>query len=94
MSALADLAISVEVERALDAGRAVVALESTILAHGLPWPDNLAIGRALQAEVRAHGAVPATIALLDGVPHIGLGDAQLERVAREGSSFAKAGSCE
>lgn len=86
--------ISKEVRDALDAGRAVVALESTILAHGLPWPDNLAIGQALQAEVRAHGAVPATIALLDGVPHIGLSDAQLERVAREGRSFAKAGAAD
>ena len=86
--------ISADVSHALAAGQAVVALESTILAHGLPWPDNLAIGQALEAEVRAHGAVPATIALLDGVPHIGLSETQLERVARDGQRFAKAGAAD
>jgi pseudouridylate synthase len=79
---------------ALAAGRPVVALESTILAHGLPWPENLAIGQALEAEVRAHGATPATIAVLDGTPHVGLQPAQLERLAREGATFAKAGAAD
>jgi pseudouridylate synthase len=83
---------SVEVRDALAAGRPVVALESTILAHGLPWPDNFAIGQALEAEVRAHGATPATIAVLDGQAHVGLEATQLERVAREGARFAKAGA--
>ena len=56
---------------ALGAGRPVVALESTLLAHGLPRPDNRAAADEVEAAVRAGGAVPATIAVLDGVPHVG-----------------------
>ena len=70
-----------EVSEALAAGRPVVALESTIIAHGLPRPDNLRVAREIEAAVRAGGAVPATIAIIDGEPHIGLGDAALRRVA-------------
>ncbi len=77
------LTLSDEVRDALGAGRAVVALESTIIAHGLPRPDNLAVGRALEDEVRGADAVPATIAVLDGRIHVGLGAAELERVANE-----------
>jgi pseudouridylate synthase len=75
------LAVADEVRAALEAGGAVVALESTIVAHGLPRPRNLHVARELEQEVRAAGAVPATIAVLDGVPHVGLDDAQLQRVA-------------
>jgi len=88
------LLMSQEVNAAFSERRAVVALESTILAHGLSWPDNLAIGRALEDEVRAYGATPATIAVLDGVVHIGLEPEQLERVAQEGAGFAKAGAAD
>jgi pseudouridine-5'-phosphate glycosidase len=88
------LHIEAEVAEALRAGGAVVALESTILAHGLPWPDNLEVGRALEAEVRRAGAVPATIAVLDGVPCVGLTPQQLERVAHDGSGLAKAGAAD
>lgn len=80
--------ISEEVVAALEAGRPVVALESTVLAHGLPTPRNLEVGRALEAEVRAEGAVPATIAVLEGVSHVGLSREQLERVCG-GSGFLK-----
>jgi pseudouridine-5'-phosphate glycosidase len=73
--------LSAEVAEALDRGAAVVALESTIIAHGLPRPRNLEVARALEAEVRAAGAVPATIAVLDGVAHVGLDDAGIERIA-------------
>ncbi|MCB5166790.1 pseudouridine-5'-phosphate glycosidase [Streptomyces bambusae] len=73
--------LSEEVGEAVAAGRPVVALESTILAHGLPRPRNLLAGRELEALVRAEGAVPATVALLDGVPYVGLDKEQLERVA-------------
>lgn len=69
-----------EVATALADGRAVVALESTIIAHGLPAPDNLAAARTIEAAVRASGAVPATIAVLDGRAHLGLDDASLERL--------------
>ncbi|HOX46117.1 MAG TPA: pseudouridine-5'-phosphate glycosidase [Myxococcota bacterium] len=70
-----------EVAEALAAGRPVVALESTVIAHGLPRPDNLAMARDMQAAVRAHGAVPATLALMDGRIRVGLSDAELERLA-------------
>jgi pseudouridine-5'-phosphate glycosidase len=74
---------SAEVEEALAAGRPVVALESTIIAHGLPRPRNLAVATELEEIVRAAGATPATIAVLDGVPHVGLDKAALDRVADE-----------
>ncbi len=66
---------------ALATGRPVVALESTIISHGLPRPRNLAVAREAEAAVRAAGAEPATIALVDGVARVGLGDAELAAVA-------------
>ncbi|WP_428264687.1 pseudouridine-5'-phosphate glycosidase [Haliangium sp.] len=93
MSHRAEL-VAPEVQAALADGRAVVALESTIIAHGLPYPDNLAVARALEAAVRAQGAVPATIAVVDGVARIGLGDADLERLAEHGATMAKAGAAD
>jgi pseudouridine-5'-phosphate glycosidase len=71
-----------EVAAAARRGAAIVALESTLLAHGLPFPTSLEVGRALEALVRGEGATPATIAVLDGRAHIGLDAPQLERVAR------------
>ncbi|MEU6893553.1 pseudouridine-5'-phosphate glycosidase [Streptomyces sp. NPDC046557] len=73
--------LSEEVREALAGGRPVVALESTIIAHGLPRPRNLAVGLELEALVRAEGAVPATVAVLDGVAYAGLDKAALERIA-------------
>jgi pseudouridylate synthase len=70
-----------EVAEALAAGRPVVALESTIISHGLPRPDNLGIARQIEAVVRDGGAVPATIALVEGRARIGLDDDALEQVA-------------
>ncbi|GAA4550070.1 pseudouridine-5'-phosphate glycosidase [Pseudonocardia xishanensis] len=75
--------VSPAVADALAAGTAVVALESTILAHGLPAPRNRAAADELEAEVRATGAVPATIAVFDGVPHVGLTAGQLDRICSE-----------
>jgi pseudouridine-5'-phosphate glycosidase len=72
-----------EVADALRDRRAVVALESTIISHGLPQPDNLLIAREIESAVRDGGAVPATIAVVDGEPRIGLDDAALHRVATE-----------
>jgi pseudouridylate synthase len=79
----ARLALSAEVAAALAAGRPVVALESTLLAHGLPRPDNRTAADDVEAAVRAGGAVPATIAVLDGVPHVGLTAEQLDRVCSD-----------
>jgi pseudouridine-5'-phosphate glycosidase len=70
-----------EIRRALDRGQAVVALESTVIAHGLPYPTNLETARAMEAIVRQQGAVPATIAVLDGQLRIGLTDPELEHLA-------------
>lgn len=72
-----------EVAAAFDAGGPIVALESTIVAHGLPRPDNLRIARELENLVRAGGATPATIAVLDGVARVGLADDALARVAAD-----------
>jgi len=71
-----------EVAAALQAKRPVVALESTLIAHGLPLPLNLETARAAEAAVRAEGAIPATIAVLVGRPTIGLSDRELECLAR------------
>ncbi len=84
------LTVGTEVAAALAAGRAVVALESTIITHGLPWPENLHMAREVAATVRDGGAVPATIALLDGAPVIGLDDAALARLASAGPASALA----
>src|SRR3954463_394428 len=75
--------MSDEIRDALAGGRAVVALESTIISHGLPRPDNLRIAREIEDAVRGAGAVPATIGVLDGQPRIGLDDAALARVASD-----------
>lgn len=76
------LAFSPEIAEARTGGRAVVALESTIVTHGMPWPQNLETARAVEAEVRAAGAVPATIAVVEGRVHIGLAPDRLEWLAR------------
>ncbi|GAA4817002.1 pseudouridine-5'-phosphate glycosidase [Streptomyces ziwulingensis] len=77
------LVVSQEVREALGSGRPVVALESTIIAHGLPRPRNLQVARELERAVRQEGAVPATVAVLDGRPRVGLDQEELERVAGE-----------
>jgi pseudouridine-5'-phosphate glycosidase len=73
-----------EVAQALADGTAVVALESTIISHGMPYPDNLSTAREVEQIVREHGAVPATIALVDGRLRVGLDDAALDRLAKPG----------
>ena len=82
--------IDPEVAEALASGGPVVALESTLIAHGLPPGRNLEVARELEAMVRSEGAVPATIAVVAGEARIGLDDAALERLALSGE-FAKAG---
>ena len=84
------LKISPEVADALSGGRPVVALESTIITHGMPFPQNLEMARKVEAIVRSGGAVPATIAIMDGVFRVGLGDADLQRLAETGAKAAKA----
>ena len=75
------LTVSEEVQIALAEGRAVVALESTVIAHGLPYPANLEIARAMEAAIRDEGAVPATIGIHDGRIVVGLSSAEVEQLA-------------
>lgn len=73
--------MSDEVDKARRDGRPLVALESTLISHGLPHPENIEVARASEAAVRDAGAVPATMAVLDGRPHAGLDDAAMTRLA-------------
>ena len=79
------LRLTDEVATALAEGRAVVALESTIISHGMPYPDNVAMARAVEQIIRDDDATPATIAVLDGVPRIGLDDESLELLGSDAS---------
>ncbi len=81
------ITIGEEVAMALAERRPVVALESTIITHGLPYPENLMMARAVEDVVRARGATPATIALVDGVATVGLSDDVIERLANDRSAF-------
>lgn len=85
------LVFSPEVAAALTRKSPVVALESTIISHGLPRPSNLNVAREVEAIVREHGATPATVAILDGVVHIGLTDEQLVAIANR-EDISKASS--
>jgi pseudouridine-5'-phosphate glycosidase len=76
------LDVKPEVAEALAAGRPVVAMESTILSHGMPWPDNLAFAAKVEETVRAEGAVPATMALIGGKIKVGLSKEDLETMCR------------
>jgi pseudouridylate synthase len=78
-----------EVAAALAAGRPVVALESTLIAHGLPWPQNSETARAAESTVRAEGAIPGTIAVLHGRPTVGLTEGEISELA-EGKDVRKA----
>ncbi|MEL7165359.1 MAG: pseudouridine-5'-phosphate glycosidase [Pseudomonadota bacterium] len=73
---------SAEVADAQARGTPIVALESTIITHGMPWPQNLDVARQVENDVRAQGAVPATMAVMDGTLHVGLNDDQLEALAQ------------
>jgi len=84
------LTMSSEVAEARAAGRPVVALESTIITHGMPFPQNLDMARRVEAIVREAGAMPATIAIMDGAFRVGLTDPDLQRLAETGLAAAKA----
>jgi pseudouridine-5'-phosphate glycosidase len=75
--------LSPEVSKALDAGKPIVALESTIISHGLPRPRNLEAAKEFEEILRSNGVTPATIAILDGVPQIGLSATGIDRIANE-----------
>jgi pseudouridine-5'-phosphate glycosidase len=75
--------VSDEVQQAVQAGRPVVALESTIISHGMPYPQNVEMAGEVESIVREHGATPATIAVLDGVCTVGADPAEIEKLASQ-----------
>ncbi|KAD5960388.1 hypothetical protein E3N88_11860 [Mikania micrantha] len=81
--------ISQDVTTALANGKAVVALESTIISHGMPYPQNFETAKEVETIVREKGAIPATIAILEGIPCIGLSTEELERLAKLGTNARK-----
>lgn len=81
--------ISQEVQKALKEGRAVVALESTIISHGMPYPKNVETALMVEDEVRKNGAVPATIAIIKGVPTVGCSREEIEHLGKAGLSVTK-----
>ncbi|CAN0416206.1 unnamed protein product [Hapterophycus canaliculatus] len=83
------LRIEPGVRVALEEGRPVVALESTIISHGMPYPENLTMARCVEAIIRERGAVPATVAVIQGRPHVGLTAPQLESLAKAGPRARK-----
>ncbi|RPE71530.1 pseudouridine-5'-phosphate glycosidase [Pacificibacter maritimus] len=76
------ITFSPDVQAAKDAGKAIVALESTIITHGMPYPQNVETARLVESDVRDNGAVPATIAVLKGKLHVGLRDEELESLGQ------------
>ncbi len=84
-----DITVAVDVATALSRGEPVVALESTVITHGLPWPANLETAQAMERAARESGAMPATVALLAGEIRVGLTDAELEHLARQGGTARK-----
>ena len=75
--------LSDEVKLALSKGKPIVALESTIISHGMPYPENVRTARKLGDIIRDEGCVPAVVAVADGKLHVGISDALLERLATE-----------
>ncbi len=75
--------INPEVQKALDNNQPIVALESTIISHGMPYPDNIEMAKEVEKIIRDEGAVPATIAIIDGIPTIGLTNEEIEALAKE-----------
>lgn len=79
------LKLAAPVAEARTEGRPVVAMETTVITHGMGWPDNLEVTRAMQSAIRSAGAFPAVLAVVDGEVTVGLDEAQLERFARDRS---------
>jgi pseudouridine-5'-phosphate glycosidase len=90
MNAKAYLSITADIKKALAEGKPVVALESTIITHGMPYPQNLEMANAVERQIRENGAIPATIAIMDGRFAVGVSGEDLERLAQEGGTAAKA----
>lgn len=81
--------INDEVKKALDSGKGVVALESTIISHGMPYPENVKTALTAEQVIRDNGAIPATIAIIKGVPTVGLTKDEIDYLGKEGTKVAK-----
>ena len=81
--------VAEEVKKALAEGKAVVALESTIISHGMPYPQNVETALRVEEEVRKNGAVPATIAIIDGIPTVGCNRDEIEKLGKAGLTVTK-----
>lgn len=81
--------VNPEVEQAFKEKRAVVALESTIISHGMPYPQNVETALSVEKIVREHGGVPATIGIIDGVGVVGMNPEEIEEFGRRGMSIPK-----
>ncbi|GEQ69254.1 hypothetical protein JCM33374_g2925 [Metschnikowia sp. JCM 33374] len=75
------LRVSPEITQALHENKPVVSLESTIITHGFPYPQNLAMAREVEQKIRQNGCIPATCAFIEGVPYVGLEDVQIEALS-------------
>ena len=84
------LEVSAEVQQALDAGKPVVALESTIISHGMPYPQNVETALHVEQIIRDNGAVPATVAILGGKLKLGLTHEEIEYLGKKGQDVIKA----
>jgi pseudouridine-5'-phosphate glycosidase len=81
--------VNEEIQQALSEKRPVVALESTIITHGLPYPENLKMAQDVEALVRDQGAIPATMGFIDGIPTVGISESSLNRLASDTSKMVK-----
>ena len=82
--------VNPEVQKALDEGRPVIALESTIISHGMPYPQNVETANKVEQIIRDHGCVPATVGIVDGVGVVGLNKEEIEEMGKRGHSIPKA----
>ncbi|MCH4013321.1 MAG: pseudouridine-5'-phosphate glycosidase [Solobacterium sp.] len=81
--------VNPEVQKALDEGRPVIALESTIISHGMPYPQNVETANKVEQIIRDHGCVPATVGIVDGVGVVGLNKEEIEEMGKRGHSIPK-----
>ena len=87
-----NIKISPEVKKALEENRPVVALESTIISHGMPYPKNFQTAMQVEEVIRSCGAIPATIAIIKGVPTIGCSKEEIEYLAKTGRGVIMQGN--
>ena len=81
--------VSEEVAKALEENKPVIALESTIISHGMPYPQNVETAMKVESIIREHGCIPATVGIVDGVGVVGLSAEEIEEMGKRGQSIPK-----